>query len=980
MDATETVYPRLPHILDEEMLASLATLESREKTFARSRGGRRQNYLRALYLKAFRALGYGHLQPADLPRQLRVRIAEQLGGATDLPEIRTIDRRERSRILGEVRAFLQIRASSPAARKDVETWLAEGPARREGDVAALSNAAIERFRESSIELPSLENISALAHRALASTNKAIVNAINDALDPVHGTKLVSLVNGKAPGVLEAFKKPPGAASSNALHRELLRLKDLGAFMPNASALALVSRRKMQELATVARRYDISELRDLRPARRRAALACFVAVRRSEMLDDLAEMFIRTWEQTKANAARHADAVALAVQQEREHQWGRLRDLVHVIRTSRTPTDLWGAIHAHDEEYYEHLWEQMVAQPTRTGSYYDKLEDHYTSLRRFLPDWYALMPLASTTADDTLVQAREFLRLHSKPTDRELPVRGALTRFLSRSWESRALRRYRNTGELLRVTKAPYELGWTNAAADALKTGALAVPGAIRYAAITDHLLDRQAFLDDYSATVAKLQLPETAADHYKPRRKQLKKKLQVFDAQYDKLKGQFWMNRDGTLGFSRTPGQKIPRRAKKLSAALMQYMPEATILDVLLDCHRWTGFMDAFQPLSGRQNMRDAEKIRQVLTALYAYGCNCGPTQAARATGLNKSQVIYIRRHYMATKRLIDATSMLAVAYGRTSIAQRLDHPRVLLCDAMHVRTQEQSLTARTYYRDLSHKSVLLYQHVTPHCICRFTQALLCNVSEAIHMLHGVTQCRQGQEPIICICDSGGKSDLVFGLASLLNILLYPRVRSGNLKLWAPVKDMGCSGLEGGFAGVIRLDWIDEGWRDMMWILASIEAGTASPDLIFGRLASQPKHPATRGFQELGKLERSLYLLRYGMEMDLRRFVVPHTARREHWNQFAREVLAFGDLLREKGQADQEEVFWFLTVVQNAIVLWNALALDKAITTAKRVGVVITDRDLKHVLPTMTGHINFVGRFDLDLRRRPPFKFATERT
>ena len=74
----------------------------------------------------------------------------------------------------------------------------------------------------------------------------------------------------------------------------------------------------------------------------------------------------------------------------------------------------------------------------------------------------------------------------------------------------------------------------------------------------------------------------------------------------------------------------------------------------------------------------------------------------------------------------------------------------------------------------MSRKSVLLYQHVTAHCICRFTQALLCNVSEAIHMLYGVLQCRHGQEPLISICDSGGKSDLVFGLASLLNILLYP--------------------------------------------------------------------------------------------------------------------------------------------------------------------------------------------------------------
>lgn len=162
------------------------------------------------------------------------------------------------------------------------------------------------------------------------------------------------------------------------------------------------------------------------------------------------------------------------------------------------------------------------------------------------------------------------------------------------------------------------------------------------------------------------------------------------------------------------------------------------------------------------------------------------------------------RHHYMGTKQLIDAASMLEEAYGRTAVAQRLDHPGVLLSDAIHMQTLARSLTARSYFRDVSHKNVLLYQHVTAHCICRFTPVLLCNVSEAIYMLHGVLQCRQDGEPIISICNSGGKSDLIFGLASLLNILLFPYLRSRNLKLWAPDNGPAYNNLPGDFAGVIR--------------------------------------------------------------------------------------------------------------------------------------------------------------------------------
>jgi TnpA family transposase len=526
---------------------------------------------------------------------------------------------------------------------------------------------------------------------------------------------------------------------------------------------------------------------------------------------------------------------------------------------------------------------------------------------------------------------------------------------------------------VRITKSPYELGWCEAAAVALRSGELAVAGAQRYAPMIDHLLDRDSFLKRFDAHVGKLNLPSTADAYYTPLRGALEDKLKSFDAQYETGKRQFWMNRDGTLGYSSVPGQKSVRRAEKLSASLAPYMPEVSVVDVLLDCHRWTGFIDAFVPLGGQQRMSETEKLRSVLAALYAYGSNCGPTEAARALGLSKNQIVYVRRHYMGVKQLIDAASRLSEAYGRTAAAGRIGSPGVLLADAMHVRTAKRSLTARSYYRDRSHSNILLYQHITSHCICQFTQALLCNVSEAIHMLHGVLMCRQGKEPLICVCDSGGKSDLVFGLASLLNINLHPRVRSRNLKLWSPRKGLSHKSLPGPFAGCIRWGLLDAGWQEMMLVLASIAAGTASPAVILERLARQPNHPATLGFQELGKLQRSLYLLDYGMDMDLRGFVVPQTARREHWNRFTRDVLAFGDLVREKGHAGQEEVLWFLNVMQNAIILWNALALDKAIAAARRDGLELSEEDLKHVLPTMIAHISFVGRFVLNLQRRPPF-------
>lgn len=44
-------------------------------------------------------------------------------------------------------------------------------------------------------------------------------------------------------------------------------------------------------------------------------------------------------------------------------------------------------------------------------------------------------------------------------------------------------------------------------------------------------------------------------------------------------------------------------------------------------------------------------------------------------------------------------------------------------------------------------------------------------------MLDGLLKHQSGLEPVINICDNAGKSDLVFGLAHLLNIDLWARIR-----------------------------------------------------------------------------------------------------------------------------------------------------------------------------------------------------------
>lgn len=959
-------YPCLPAILDEETLTELTTFESGETDFLGRQGRKRRQYFTALYLKAMSILGHSHYHPKELPLQLRRGLLDSLCLDKQLSKIQKIDRGEKSRIVDAVRSFLGISIPTPDDLNALSLWLETNIAHKESDMQMAVNAAVHNLIDNKIELPPEKQLQALVEKAINQANQNFINRVNDHLSNDDKKRLESLTKGS---VLENFKYPIPKASPNNMVKELQRLASLRYYFPQ-TPLENAPRHYIEVSAELTRRYNTSEVEQLKEPRRYALLLCYILYRYSQLLDATADMAIRIWENTNHRADEYANSKTKSQSEVYEEHQKILKALVKVIKHSRSADDLWvGVHHFKTPEEYDFILDDIKKMESWGSCQQSKIEDHYSSLRRFLPLWYNTIPLVSTTLNNSVPIAHSYMKNHDGDT--ELPADNCPHDFLDQPWKRKAIRIYSRTGEVIRVIKKPYELGLFDASVHGLKNGSIAIPMANRYAPMIDHLLDREKFLRNYQDHIQRLGFPEQPFDHYSPLLSELQGGLKDFDDQYETLKKTFWINKDGTLGFSRIPGQTIPKRIKRMRDELGRSMPQVNIFDVLLDCHRWTGFLNVFKPTSGRQNMPDEEKLRYVLAALYAYGCNCGPSQASQALNISQNQIVYMRRRYMPTQNLMEAASILTNTYLQTPMAARLGGlDNVLMTDSMQVRTLKNSLIARQHHRYLSGKSTLLFQHVTDNFVCLFTQALLCNVSEAIHMLAGTLECRGGKEMIINISDTAGKSDLVLGLSRLLNIYPYARMRSRNLKLWGVNKDDNYKNISGGIAGQIRVEYIEKGWQDIMWILASIEAGTAKPIVILNHLVSQPNHPATKGLEELGKLERSLYLLRYGTDLELRRFVIQHTSYREHWNKFTRNVQAFGDLIREKSIEDQEEVFWFLTVIQNAIILWNALSLENTIPNVHS----LSEEDLKRILPTMTSHINFIGQFNLDFDRTPPFQ------
>ena len=156
------------------------------------------------------------------------------------------------------------------------------------------------------------------------------------------------------------------------------------------------------------------------------------------------------------------------------------------------------------------------------------------------------------------------------------------------------------------------------------------------------------------------------------------------------------------------------------------------------------------------------------------------------------------------------------------------------------------------------------------------------------YILDGLLLNASKLQPDTLRADTHGQSDLMFGLAYLLGINLFPRMRNWNdVILYRPSHQAKYKHIETLFSDVIDWALIEALYNDMIEAILSIQAGTVLPSMLLRKLGNRSrKNQLSRAFRELGRVERTLFLLRYISEADVRQTIRAETTRIEPYNAF----------------------------------------------------------------------------------------------
>ena len=154
----------------------------------------------------------------------------------------------------------------------------------------------------------------------------------------------------------------------------------------------------------------------------------------------------------------------------------------------------------------------------------------------------------------------------------------------------------------------------------------------------------------------------------------------------------------------------------------------------------------------------------------------------------------------------------------------------------------------------------------------------------------------------------------------------------------------------------------------MLRVVMSIQNGRIKASTILRKLCSQSrKNKIYQAFRELGRVIRTMFLLNYISDIELRRTIQAATCKSEEFNNFI-DWVAFGrdGTIEENLLGNQKKTINFGRLVANSVMLHVVANMTNVINELKAEGMDVTSGMLNGLSPYHTGHINRYGIFYLN--------------
>jgi TnpA family transposase len=862
-------------------------------------------------------------------------------------------------------------------------------ARTRDDLADIINVALEELIRQRYELPAFTTILRVARTARTETNQGFYAQVRRRLCEIVMTKLTALLARPAEGAQSSWdrlKDEPKQATTQHTRDFLDHLEWLRQQTLPAEVFADIPDIKVKQFAAEARSLDLGSIHDCADPKRLTLTAALVVVQTARALDDVADMFIRLVQKLH----NHAYDALLQHQADHVERTDSLVATLHGVtlayRSEGTAEERLNAIGAVLEPDADRILAQCEAHEATSGrNYLPFLTCFFSHRRAVLFRFLERIDLVSTSPDSSTTDAIAFLLKHKGDHHDWLPVvkdeiRGDgsaervplvdLSIVTEKWWPVVTGSKSLNT-PATRVLRRPFELCVLTEVMQDLRSGDLCIPGSDRYSDYRGQLVSEEEYRKGIASYGERAGIPVEAATFVASLKDRLTKAAAKADDgfptnEYLRIEG-------GEATLKRLRRKPEPAGLKRFERILKERMEPVGILEALSDTEEWLNWTRHFGPISGNDSKLENPAERYLVTT-FCYGFDFGPTQTSRSIrGLDRRQVAFVNQRHVTEEDLNEAITTVVNGYSQCELTKVWGLGKSASGDGTKWDLSPQNLMSEYHIRYGGYGGIGYYL-VSDMYIALFSRFTTCGSWEGHYILDFLVDNTSDIQPDTIHADTQGQSAAIFGLAHLLGIQLQPRIRNWkNLHFFRPDADARYRHIDLLFTKQVEWNLIETMLPEMLRVALSIGAGRIRPSTILRRLATYSrKNKLYFAFRELGRVVRTVFLLDYISDIDLRRTIQAATNKSEAFNLFVQWV-AFGGgrLLAENTRDEQRKMIKYHHLVANLLIFHNVVTMTKALQLLMADGNRIDEEALACLSPYQTEHINRFGRYALKRDRVP---------
>jgi TnpA family transposase len=333
----------------------------------------------------------------------------------------------------------------------------------------------------------------------------------------------------------------------------------------------------------------------------------------------------------------------------------------------------------------------------------------------------------------------------------------------------------------------------------------------------------------------------------------------------------------------------------------------------------------------------------------------------------------FVNQRHITEANLNEAITTVINAYVELPLQRLWGLGKSASADGMKWDLYPQTLMSEYHIRYGGYGGIGYYL-VSDNYIALMSRFSTCGSWEGHYILDFLQENKSEVQPGMVHADTQGQSTAIFGLAYLLGIQLMPRIRNWkDQTLFKSDAQVHFEHIDALFTKQVDWDLILTMLPDMLRVAVSIRTGAILPSDILRRLnSSSRKNKLYFGFQELGRVVRTVFLLRYLSNADLRRLIQAATNKSERFNQFVQWVSFGGDsVIAENTRDEQRKFIKYNHLMANLLVFHNLVTLTNAVQRVQADGLKASDEALAALTPYQTEHINRFGHYAVNVSRTP---------